>query len=216
MTKRTLQNDLFEDQTPVIVVDNPILCNPFEEPDKYWFYNENGEPQQIPTRRPASYFFKTKRAYTGQTALFAEEQREDLKLINLLRNDVRRWRKSGYEMATPITKKLLEYWSKPARERRLFFCQLEGVETIIYINEILVSNRKTRWNPELSVDDFRKLKQGLKPSFIDDSTEKDILLPRLIDIPNESEYLNLDRYGCKMATGSGKTVVMAMLITWAF
>jgi len=216
MTKRTSQNDLFEDQTPVIVVDNPILCNPFEEPDKYWFYNENGEPQQIPTRRPASYFFKTKRAYTGQTALFAEEQREDLKLINLLRNDVRRWRKSGYEMATPITKKLLEFWSKPARERRLFFCQLEGVETIIYINEILASNRKTRWNPELSVDDFRKLKQGLKPSFIDDSTEKDILLPRLIDIPNEPEYLNLDRYGCKMATGSGKTVVMAMLITWAF
>lgn len=66
------------------------------------------------------------------------------------------------------------------------------------------------------MDDFRKLKQGKKPSFIDDTTEKDILLPRLIDIPNESEYLNLDRYGCKMATGSGKTVVMAMLITWAF
>jgi len=216
MSKRTSQKDLFEDQTPVIVVDDPILCNPFKEPDKYWFYNENGEPQQIPTRRPASYFFKTKRAYTGQTTLFAEEQREDLKLINLLRNDVRRWRNSGYEMATPVTKKLLEYWSKPARERRLFFCQLEGVETIIYINEILVSNRKTRWNPELSVDDFRKLKKGIKPSFIDDSNKTDIVLPRLIDIPNEPEYLNLDRYGCKMATGSGKTVVMAMLITWAF
>ena len=85
MTKRNSQNDLFEDQPPVIVVDNPILCNPFEEPDKYWYYNENGEPLQIPTRRPASYFFKDKRAYTGQTALFAEEHREDLQLINLLR-----------------------------------------------------------------------------------------------------------------------------------
>ncbi|MFA4864382.1 MAG: DEAD/DEAH box helicase family protein [Bacteroidales bacterium] len=216
MTKGTSQNDLFDDQAPVIVVDNPILCNPFEEPDKYWYYNENGEPQQIPTRRPASYFFKTKRAYTGQTTLFAEEQREDLQLINLLRNDVRRWRKSGYEIATPITKKLLEYWSRSNRERRLFFCQLEGVETIIYINEILASNRKTRWNPELTEEDFQKLKQGVKPSFIDDTTVKDVLLPRLIDIPNETEYPNLHRYGCKMATGSGKTVVMAMLITWAF
>ena len=40
--------------------------------------------------------------------------------------------------------------------------------------------------------------------------------PKLADIPNEPGVKPINRYACKMATGSGKTVVMAMLIAWAF
>ena len=40
--------------------------------------------------------------------------------------------------------------------------------------------------------------------------------PKLADIPNEPALKPIPRHACKMATGSGKTVVMAMLIAWAF
>jgi type III restriction enzyme len=40
--------------------------------------------------------------------------------------------------------------------------------------------------------------------------------PKLVDLPNEAELKALTRYACKIATGSGKTVVMAMLVAWAF
>ncbi len=212
------QENFFEDEDAKVVqpVDNPIICNPFEEPEKHWFYNANGEPILLEKRREASYWYKDKRAYTKQTSLFAEEQRDALPLINLLRIDIKRWRKSGYELATPITKKLLEHWNRKDRERKLFFCQIESVETIIYINEILATGRKPRWNTELSFEDYLKLTNGEKPSFFDTTESNKEYIPRLIDTPNEDDLKKLTRYGCKMATGSGKTVVMSMLLAWTF
>ena len=126
--------------------------------------------------------------------LFQEEERDDLPFVNALREDVKRWRDSKYERATPVTKELLRHWAREDLPRRLFFCQREAVETIIYLAEIL-QYRGTRFNPQLR-------------------TDKD--LAAFVDIPNEPEIPDLSRYGCKMATGSGKTVVMAMLIAWAF
>lgn len=212
-TKATQDN---ETQVPIRAVDNPIICNPFEEPKQHWFYQPNGEPTLISTRRPASYWYKTTKSYTTQTSLFAEEERDELPLINLLRDDIRRWRDSKYEMATPITKKLLEHWNSTQRERKLFFCQRESVETIIYITEILASGRKPRWNTKLSYEDYLKLKSGEVPDFMRQYDKSGIIMPTLIDIPSDSDFSSLVRYGCKMATGSGKTVVMSMLIAWAF
>jgi type III restriction enzyme len=202
---------------PIQPVNKPILCSPYEEPTEHWVYNtETGEATRFPGRRPASYWFKTRR--TGDATLmlkgFAEEERDDLPLVNRLRADVKRWRELEYEGATPVTKQLLRYWARADRPRRLFFCQREAVETIIYLNEILGSGRKPRWKPELSVEDFQALCTGQKPSF---SPETKLgLYPSLVDIPKEPGLPPLRRYGCKMATGSGKTVVMAMLIAWAF
>lgn len=203
-------------QAVVRPVDNPIICNPFEEPKQHWFYRTDGEPVINSFRRPASYWYKTKKTYTSQTSLFATEESDELPLINFLRDDVRRWRESRYEMATPITKKLLEHWNNTQRERRLFFCQREAVETIIYITEILASGRKTRWSTKLSYVDYIKLKNGEVPEFMKPFNKEGVILPRLVDMPNESDFTSLVRYGCKMATGSGKTVVMAMLISWSF
>ncbi|MGA2624228.1 MAG: DEAD/DEAH box helicase family protein [Bacteroidota bacterium] len=85
---------------------------------------------------------------------------------------------------------------------------------MIYLNEILASGKKPRWTPKLSIDDYQRLTKGERPSFVSDL--KLTVYPSLIDIPNEGDLQPLTRYGCKMATGSGKTIVMAMIVAWAF
>src|SRR5205807_8995598 len=84
---------------------------------------------------------------------------------------------------TPVTRALLDYWQRPDRERRLFFCQVEALETFIYLTEAA----------EKSGD------AGI--------------LNRLRDALTAAGT-PLFRLACKMATGSGKTVVMAMLVAW--
>src|SRR5579872_193546 len=181
-------------------VESPILCGPYKEPTAHWRYHPlTGQAYREPGRREASYWYKSERTSGGQLSLIAEEESDPLPLVNALRNDVRRWRESQWEGATNITKELLRHWWREDRLRRLFFCQLEAVETIVYLNEIRGldrdgNRRRPRFNPEFADADFA----------------------RLVDVPNEPGLKPLIRYGCKMATGSGKTVVMAMTIAWAF
>jgi type III restriction enzyme len=132
-------------------------------------------------RRPASYWYKTQRTGSAQAELFAEEERDDLPLVNALREDVKRWRQANYENATPVTKQLLAYWTRTDRARRLFFCQREATETIIYLTGIWASGRKTRWNPTLDVDDYRRLLTGEKPSFATQTHGN--TFPTLVDTP---------------------------------
>jgi type III restriction enzyme len=79
-----------------------------------------------------------------QMGLFAEEERDDLPLVNVLREDVRRWRESGWANGSQVTKTLLRHWWRDDRGRRLFFCQLEAVETIIYLREILALGKQVQ------------------------------------------------------------------------
>ena len=184
-------------EIPIQPVEQPILCNPYEEPDAHWVYDtETGEATKRSERRQAGYWYKTQRTGSEQLQMrfIQEEQRDDLPLVNALRNDVRRWRASNYRNATVVTRELLRHWGREDKERRLFFCQREAVETIIYIAEILQGYKNPGFNPQF--------------------TEAD--LDKLVDLPNTPDLPDLIRYGCKMATGSGKTVVMAMLIAWAF
>jgi type III restriction enzyme len=155
-----------------LLVDTPILNSPFEEPTRYWAY-EGGQPVIKSGRRLAGYYVKM-RTREPQTALL-EEDFVPLELVNTIRQRVKGWREHGYPWATPITRQLLNYWNNPERERKLFFCQREAAETLI-------------WLIESSPAD----KQG-------------------INIPKDGE---LTRYACKMATGSGKTVVMGMVVAW--
>ena len=148
-------------------------------------------------------------------SLLAEEQRDDLPLVNALRDDVQKWRASKWENASETTKQLLRHWWRDDRRRRLFFCQLEAVETIIYLREILALGKKPRWTPKLTLDEFNVLGRGQNPRPAEWITRV-AQHPKLADIPNELEAKPITRYACKMATGSGKTVVMAMLISWAF
>ena len=204
-------------EIPIQPVSKPILCSPYEKPTAHWLYDtKTGEAKRVPDRRPASYWYKTQRTGTAQRqfAFIAEEESDDLPLVNLLREDVERWRQSNYEGATPVTKQLLAYWTRKDRPRKLFFCQLEAAETVIYLTEILASGKRPRWKSKLSMEDYSRLYKGEKPDFVTQSRLN--FFPTLIDTPNEPGFSPLTRYGCKMATGSGKTVVMAMVIAWAF
>jgi type III restriction enzyme len=168
-----------------IALDNPIQNDPFEEPKKYWLYKE-GHPNLIEGRRPAGYYFRPRtRIVMGAVA---EEEFVELQAVNEIRKRILEWRESNYKGATRITRELLEHWNNPERERNLFFCQKEAAETIIWL-----------------IEAPPHLKQGIE-----------IPLDEPIDPKSlEKGYKGLKRYASKMATGSGKTVVMAMLIAWS-
>jgi type III restriction enzyme len=198
-------------------VEEPIINSPYVVPKAHWAYDKSGKANKISGRREARYFWTTQRVITGQTDLEGvggDYGSERLPLVNALRLDVAKWRESGYENATQVTKKLLAHWTRGDRKRRFFFCQLEAVETIIYLNEILASGRRTRFNQAVTPQDYAAMIKGVKPPLAADMGDE--FFPRLCDQPWDAGQKALTRYGCKMATGSGKTVVMAMLVAWSF
>jgi len=201
-------------------VEEPILNSPYCEPTQHWSYSKGGKAEKTPGRRRASYFWTTQKTGSLQQTFEAEGfdtdyGSDDLPLVNALRHDVGKWRESGYENATQVTKQLLRHWSNKERSRRLFFCQLEAAETVIYLNEILASGRRTRWKQKVTKEDFDRMARGERPEIAAGMGTEDYF-PTLADQPSNPVCAPLVRMGCKMATGSGKTVVMAMIITWAF
>jgi len=86
--------------------------------------------QKQTLRKIVSFLNKTERTGAAQCRFFAEEERDDLPLVNLLREDVRRWREADYHGASNVTKDLLRHWADNKRTCRLFYCQREGVQTI--------------------------------------------------------------------------------------
>ena len=213
-------------QTPIQPVPSPILCNPYEEPRDHWLYDrDTGTAKRAGFRRDAAYWYKTEKVGSAQAGLFADEEQDPLELVNRLREDVRRWRESGYRGATSVTKDLLRHWARKSGTakggfQRLFYCQRESVETIIYLAEIRLPemDRKAKsrtgfTNFQVSNEHLRKLCAGEDPGF---GTQHVDYYPTLLDQPADDALLGLRRLGCKQATGTGKTVVMAMLICWAF
>jgi type III restriction enzyme len=174
---------------PVIIIENPILNSPFEDPRRYYKFDEDGITDEIVEgRRPSSYFIpiaaprKKGKQLTFDT-VWTQDRAKENDEINFVRNRVALWRERSYPDITPTTRALLEYWQRPDRERRLFFCQVEALETFVYLTEAA----------EKSGDAgiLNKLRESLAAA-----------------------GTSLFRQACKMATGSGKTVVMAMLIAW--
>ncbi|MGA3066371.1 MAG: hypothetical protein ABSF29_05935 [Tepidisphaeraceae bacterium] len=206
-----------KDTIPIQPVERPILCNPYIEPADHWIYEKGtGLAKHAGTRRAAGYWYKTEKTGSAQQQLFVEEERDDLPLVNLLREEVRRWREADYRGATNVTKDLLRYWAREDRPRRLFFCQREAAETIIYLAELRIPGKSSRTGFQkfpLSDEDLGKLLRGEKPGFELSAAD---FFPTLVDPSGNPDLIPLRRLGCKMATGSGKTVVMSMLIAWAF
>jgi len=208
------------ERAPIQAVEKPIICPPYDEPADHWVYDpQTGAGIRAGTRRPASYWYKTQRTGSAQQALpgLAEEERDDLPLVNLLRDDVRRWRNANYRGASNTTKELLNWWANPKRGRRLFFCQREAVETIIYLAELRIPGKSKATGFKtfaLSDENLGRLLKGEKPRL--ENLTNPTFWPTLSDAPHDASLAPLRRLGCKMATGSGKTVVMSMLIAWAF
>ena len=173
-----------------VLIENPIINSPFREPDRQFAFDDNGITNQVISgRRRSSYFIPiagAKKSKTGQQMFDTEWTRdriEENKFINSVREKVRAWRDGGYLGVTPVTKQLLTYWNNPERERKLFFCQIEALETIIYVTEV-------------------------SKSYGDAWIQNDLKEANTLSNPG------LERMAMKMATGSGKTVVMAMIIAW--
>ena len=168
-------------------VPQPILNPPFGEPREHWHIVEGETPSRKPGRRPAMYFYrdpkvKPEKEY-GPVAATAIE----LKLVNRIRAQVKKWRSEGYPGVTRTTQELLQWWQREGRKHRLFFAQLDAAETIIFLTE--------------ARDDFL---QGI-----------DIPQEEISDEKKDHGFTGFHRYACKMATGSGKTTVMGMLAAWS-
>lgn len=172
-----------------VIIENPILNSPFVEPIRHFKFADEGITNEIiEERRISSYFIpiarpKKKGKQLSVDTEWTGDRIEENTIVNQIREKVSLWRKKGYYAITKRTRFLLDYWNTPEREKKLFFCQIEALETIIYITEVAV-------------------KQG------------DSWIENTIRQSNQEANPLLYRIAFKMATGTGKTVVMAMIIAW--
>ncbi|MDP2791091.1 MAG: DEAD/DEAH box helicase family protein [Rectinemataceae bacterium] len=116
-------------------------------------------------------------------------QRYDSAFINDLRRQIDEWRAipnpSDWHV-TPETARLLEHWRHyQFSGKRPFFCQIEAVETLIWLTEVAPIIGKTG---SAFLEHFENASEAANPG--------------------------LARLAMKLATGTGKTTVMAMIIAW--
>ena len=179
----------YSPRVPPVVIENPILNSPFDEPTRHFQFGDEGITNEVvEKRRTSSYFIpiaqpKKKGKQLQFETEWTKDRLEENRVVNLVRERVGAWRTGGHVGVTPTSSRLLRYWTGPDREKKLFFCQIEAVETAIYITEVA-------------------RKYG------------DAWIENDLKAANDTSNPGLPRIALKMATGSGKTVVMAMLIAW--
>ncbi len=189
--------------------EEPILNSPYQCPGRHWEIDSAGQPTGrivenrrdtkfiTPIPKPKKQPAKKGKKDQSQSLDFLDKegvsdakQKYDLAaIIKEVRSQVDAWRglpKSNW-MVTPETARLLEHWRKQEWDGvRPFFCQVEAVETAIWLQEVA---------PKLSNDAPKRIFRHLTAV-------------------NEEANPDLFRFCFKLATGSGKTTVMAMLIAW--
>jgi type III restriction enzyme len=184
--------------------DHPILNSPYEYPSRHWELDEAGQPTQkiIERRRSAKFITpipkpKKRKAASkqggfvfdeGEGLSTKEQQYDPTSIINEVRRSVDAWRslpRPDQWQVTPETARLLQHWHHHKFSGvRPFFCQLEAVETAIWLTEVAPQSRNGK-------------------RFLD----------HLVSA-NKDANRELMRLALKLATGAGKTTVMAMLIAW--
>src|ERR1022692_1746766 len=183
----------------------PIRNSPYEYPREHWELDAQGQPTQkiIEGRRRAEFITpipkpkKRKTAADQQAMVFDEgkgistekQQYDPTSIINELRYQVDQWRKLPSPndwLVTPETARLLQHWrSHKFNDVRPFFCQIEAVETAIWLTEVAPNAGK---QGEKYLEYLTNANQDANPALM--------------------------RLALKLATGAGKTTVMAMLIAW--
>jgi type III restriction enzyme len=183
-------------------------------------------PGRRPWERPTSYLVKDDSAPTGWRENTSGRRPTRLLLVPKIRAAVDTWRERGYPGATQVTRELFRFWFDEDHEVagfpipfRYYFCQREAIETLVWLVEIAGAR------------DTQKLIQSYATIFKKDLLSKNIefqttmegkrqvrrYVPELDgegvqDLPPE----DLRRFAFKMATGSGKTWVMAMAVVWSY
>lgn len=184
--------------------DHPILNSPYDRPERHWELDDQGQPTQriIESRRRASFITpipkpkKQKKAAAqkgfvfdeGKSLSTAEQQYDPTSIINEVRDLVDSWRSlpnPSHWQVTPETARLLQHWRQHNFSGiRPFFCQSEAAETLIWLTEVAPQSK----------------------------TGKRIL--ENLAAANRDANPELVRVALKLATGAGKTMVMAMIIAW--
>ena len=186
--------------------ERPILNSPYQYPARHWALDTDGQPtQQVADARRRAEFITPipkpkKRGGRGdQSSLLldnddglssqAQEYEKTASIINAIRQEVDRWRKIPNPAdwrVTPETARLLQHWRHhPFSGVRPFFCQVEAAETAIWLTEVASQLGK---NGERFIEHLGDANANANPE--------------------------LSRLALKLATGAGKTTVMAMLIAW--
>ena len=129
-------------------VENPIINSPFEKPQWHYELDEGGQPtgKKLPARRGSVHVVPVPAARRrgprqGELPIFEDEGGSRVNqnaLINEIRTHVEQWRELPPRQwgVTPETQRLLLHWRDEHRERKLFFCQREALETLIYLTEV--------------------------------------------------------------------------------
>lgn len=183
-------------------------------------------PGRLPWTKPTSFLEKDQLSSTGWRVNESGRRSSSLLLINKLRIVVNKWREDGYPGSSEITRRLFEYWfdedhaiSNYPVPFRYYFCQREAIETLVYLTEIeksydteaLIRKYGAIFQRDMFTQSiiFQKTMDGGKQirRYIPEVDADGIQ-----DIPPDK----LRRYAFKMATGSGKTWVMAMAIVWSY
>ncbi len=183
--------------------ERPILNSPYEYPRQHWELDASGQPtgQLIDRRRLSAYITpipKSKKQKAEQAGLVfdegkglsteAQQYEKTSAVINELRQIVDAWRdlpNPNQWLVTPETSRLLQHWRHyKFNDIRPFFCQLEAIEVLIWLTEVA---------PQL----------GERGKFL-----------AHLEQANDQWNPGLSRLALKLATGAGKTTVMAMLIAW--
>ncbi len=114
-------------------IDQLIINSAYHEPTHHWKYDLNGQTfVREEGRRPAGYFI----AGQGSNQYNDIGQFIELPLVNRIRPRVKAWREAGYPGVTGVTRKLLDHWNdKDARQYPFFYCQMDAIETLIWLTE---------------------------------------------------------------------------------
>lgn len=186
--------------------EQPIINSPYEYPNQHWELDSHGQPTQTIVKRRRSAEFvspiprpRRRRAsdeadqlrlsVVEDAGLSTEEQEYDVnRTINEMRRLLNLWRaipNPAHWGVTPETVRLLQHWRQHDFSGvRPFFCQIEAVETMIWLTEVAPHDKDGK-----------------------------LMLKRLQDA-NRDANPELLRFALKLATGAGKTTVMAMIIAW--
>jgi type III restriction enzyme len=183
--------------------DQPILNSPYECPLRHWELDESGQPTQkiVESRRSAKFITpipkpKKRKAAAQPGFVFdegkglstKEQQYDQTPIINEVRGHVDAWRSlpnPNQWQVTPETARLLQHWRQDKFSSvRPFFCQVEAVETAIWLTEVAAQSK----NGKRLLDHLASANRDANPELM--------------------------RLALKLATGAGKTTVMAMIIAW--
>jgi len=174
-----------------------------------------------PSKKPTCHLIKD-----GENSYKVVERRRPSKmlLVNKLREEVDKWRDKDYPGITDTTRELLYFWffndHKVNGELfRFWFCQREAMETLIYLFEV---KKYDDLKPviETYAENFRKDLFTMAVEFSEDTEGNRKIIRYFPELDQQGEQdlpeKGLLRYAFKMATGSGKTYAMALIIVWSY